>query len=159
MSWRSSSGRPRVPAGTSTVLVSCTGGTYNVTWAWGCWPRSDRLLPALPRARTAVLLASAAATAAAATVTSALRRRDLAVNLLEVPDRQAAKNLATVARVAGELAGSRCTRTTWSSGVGGEVLCDIAGFVASTYNRGMPLALVPTTLAARPTRRWAVRPR
>ena len=33
-------------------------------------------------------------------------------------------------------------------GVGGEVLCDIAGFVASTYNRGMPLALFPTTLLA-----------
>jgi shikimate kinase/3-dehydroquinate synthase len=33
-------------------------------------------------------------------------------------------------------------------GVGGEVVCDIAGFVASTYNRGMPLVLVPTTLAA-----------
>ena len=34
------------------------------------------------------------------------------------------------------------------AGVGGEVLCDIAGFVASTYNRGMPLALFPTTLLA-----------
>jgi shikimate kinase / 3-dehydroquinate synthase len=27
-------------------------------------------------------------------------------------------------------------------------VCDIAGFLASSYNRGMPLALVPTTLAA-----------
>jgi 3-dehydroquinate synthetase len=26
------------------------------------------------------------------------------------------------------------------------VVCDIAGFVASTYNRGMPLVLVPVTL-------------
>ena len=44
-------------------------------------------------------------------------------------------------------------------GVGGEVLCDIAGFVASTYNRGMPLALFPTTLPPRPTPRWAARRR
>lgn len=33
-------------------------------------------------------------------------------------------------------------------GIGGEVVCDLAGFLASTYNRGMPLVLLPTTLAA-----------
>jgi shikimate kinase/3-dehydroquinate synthase len=32
--------------------------------------------------------------------------------------------------------------------VGGEAIGDIAGFVAATFNRGMPLCLVPTTLAA-----------
>lgn len=32
--------------------------------------------------------------------------------------------------------------------VGGEATCDIAGFVASTFNRGMRPCLVPTTLAA-----------
>jgi shikimate kinase / 3-dehydroquinate synthase len=32
--------------------------------------------------------------------------------------------------------------------VGGEVICEIAGFVASTFNRGMKLCLIPTTLVA-----------
>jgi hypothetical protein len=32
--------------------------------------------------------------------------------------------------------------------VGGEPVCDLAGFVAATFNRGTRLALVPTTLAA-----------
>ena len=33
-------------------------------------------------------------------------------------------------------------------GIGGGVVCDIAGFVASTYMRGVELGLVPTTLLA-----------
>jgi shikimate kinase / 3-dehydroquinate synthase len=53
-----------------------------------------------------------------------------------------------VARVAGEVAELAVHKDDLIVGVGGEVVCDIAGFVASTYNRGMPLALVPVTLAA-----------
>ena len=78
----------------------------------------------------------------------ALRRTDLDVHLIEVPDTQGAKDLATVARVVGELAEYAVHKDDLIVGVGGEVICDIAGFVAGAYNRGMPLALVPTTLAA-----------
>jgi shikimate kinase / 3-dehydroquinate synthase len=65
-----------------------------------------------------------------------------------VPDSQGAKDLTTVAQVSSELADLAVHKNDLIIGVGGEVACDIAGFVASTYNRGMPLALVPTTLAA-----------
>jgi shikimate kinase/3-dehydroquinate synthase len=139
---------PAVPPGTSTILVSCTGGTYNVYAGAGLLSEVDRLLPTLPYARTAALVTSASDDPAAAAVTSALRRRDLDVCRIEVPDRQGAKDLATVARAAGELAESAVHKDDLIVGVGGEVVCDIAGFLAGTYNRGMPLALVPTTLAA-----------
>ncbi len=139
---------PGAPPTAATVLVSCTGGTYNVHVGEGLLADADRLLPALPRARSAVVLAAAADKAAADTVRGALLRRDLAVSQLEVPDGQQYKNLATVARVVEDLASLAVHKDDLIAGVGGEVVCDIAGFVASTYNRGMPLALFPTTLLA-----------
>ena len=139
---------PAVPAGTSTVLVSCTGGTYNVHVGAGLLGEAGPLLPSLPYARTAVLLAAAADNDAAATLGTALGNAGLEPRLIEVPDSQRAKDLATVARLSCELADLAVHNDDLIVGVGGEVVCDLAGFVASTYNRGMPLALVPTTLAA-----------
>jgi shikimate kinase / 3-dehydroquinate synthase len=139
---------PAVPPGTSTILVSCTGGTYNVHVGTGLLAETGRLLPALPYARTAVLITAQEQAAVAAHVTGSLRDRGLAVHRIEVPAGQGAKDLAAVARVAGELAELAVHKDDLIVGVGGEVVCDIAGFVASTYNRGMPLALVPVTLAA-----------
>lgn len=139
---------PAVPAGTSTVLVSCTGGTYNVHVGAGLLGEAGPLFPSLPYARTAVLLAAAADKDAAATLGAALGNAGLEPRLIEVPDSQRAKDLATVAQLSSELADLAVHRDDLIVGVGGEVVCDLAGFVASTYNRGMPLALVPTTLAA-----------
>src|SRR5262249_27844837 len=39
-------------------------------------------------------------------------------------------------------------RRTLVIAVGGGVIGDLAGFVAATYNRGLPLLMVPTTLLA-----------
>jgi shikimate kinase/3-dehydroquinate synthase len=139
---------PAVPPGTSTILVSCTGGTYNVHIGTGLLGHAGRLLPSLPYARTAVLLASARDKDAAAALALALAGVGLEPRVLEVPDSQRAKDLGTVAQVSSDLADLAVHRDDLIVGVGGEVVCDIAGFVASTYNRGMPLALVPTTLAA-----------
>ena len=107
---------------------------------------ADRLLPPLPHARSAVVLAGPADAAEAGTVSGALRRRGLRPCLIEVPDAQRHKHLGTVAAVASDLADLAVHKDDLIVGVGGEVVCDLAGFLASTYNRGMPLALVPTTL-------------
>ncbi|HEY1625996.1 MAG TPA: bifunctional shikimate kinase/3-dehydroquinate synthase [Streptosporangiaceae bacterium] len=140
---------PRVPAGTSTILVSCTGGTYNVHVGTGLLAQAGGLLPELPYTRTAVLITGLRHRSEADQVAQSLgRSRDLTVHLIEVPERQAAKDLAAVGSVSGQLAELAVHKDDLIVGVGGEVVCDIAGFVASTYNRGMPLALVPVTLAA-----------
>ena len=139
---------PSAPAGTTSVLVACTGGTYNVHVGVGLVPDLDRLLPALPHARTAVLLAAGHDRGVVTAATGALARLGLDVHWIEVADRQQSKDLGTIARVAGELADLAVHKDDLIVGVGGEVVGDIAGFLASTYNRGMPLVLVPTTLAA-----------
>src|SRR5207253_4585118 len=46
------------------------------------------------------------------------------------------------------LANLQADRKTLVVAVGGGVIGDLAGFVAATYNRGLPLLMVPTTLLA-----------
>jgi 3-dehydroquinate synthase len=58
------------------------------------------------------------------------------------------KNLDTVAAIYNQLTHKEADRSTFILGVGGGVVCDITGFVASTYMRGMRFGFVPTTLLA-----------
>ncbi len=58
------------------------------------------------------------------------------------------KNLDTVRDIYNRLIGLQADRSTFVVGIGGGVVCDISGFVASTYMRGLRFAYVPTTLLA-----------
>src|SRR5262249_49142814 len=58
------------------------------------------------------------------------------------------KCLAVVARLYDALAELPADRQTPVVAVGGGVVGDLAGFAAATYNRGLPLLMVPTTLLA-----------
>lgn len=65
---------------------------------------------------------------------------------LYVNDGERAKRIENVARLWGSLVEANFTRKSLLVGFGGGSVCDLAGFVASTYMRGVPLVLVPTTL-------------
>ncbi|MFC2065966.1 3-dehydroquinate synthase [Chloroflexota bacterium] len=71
-----------------------------------------------------------------------------AVNVLQVPEGEDQKSLETAGRLYHELAGSFVERTTPILALGGGVVGDLAGFVAATYMRGVPLVQIPTTLLA-----------
>ncbi len=70
------------------------------------------------------------------------------VTTLEVPVGEEQKSLETAGRLYQELSGSYAERTTPVLALGGGVIGDLAGFVAATYMRGVPLIQVPTTLLA-----------
>jgi 3-dehydroquinate synthase len=65
-----------------------------------------------------------------------------------LPPGEAAKTLATVERVYERLLGLGADRSTFVVAAGGGVVCDIAGFAASTYLRGLDFGFAPTTLVA-----------
>jgi 3-dehydroquinate synthase len=56
------------------------------------------------------------------------------------------KTLDTVAQVYEKLLLKEADRSMFLLGIGGGVVCDITGFVASTYLRGVRFGFVPTTL-------------
>jgi shikimate kinase/3-dehydroquinate synthase len=61
---------------------------------------------------------------------------------------EAHKTLASAERVWQELLGAGMTRADHVVALGGGVVGDLAGFCAATYQRGVPVVQVPTTLVA-----------
>lgn len=105
----------------------------------------DPLLPEHPaRRRVAILAQPGAAPIAAAVATGLERAYDTLV--IQVPDREEAKTLATLGRVYDSLAEAELGRADTVVGVGGGAVTDLAGFVAATWLRGVEVVHVPTTL-------------
>jgi shikimate kinase/3-dehydroquinate synthase len=75
------------------------------------------------------------------------RVEPLAGSVLVEPGEQS-KTLAEAERVWHELAAAGMTRADHIVALGGGVVGDLAGFCAATYQRGMPVVHVPTTLVA-----------
>jgi shikimate kinase/3-dehydroquinate synthase len=67
---------------------------------------------------------------------------------IAIPPGEEHKTLATAERVWHELAGAGVTRADHVVALGGGVVGDLAGFCAATYQRGVPVVQVPTTLVA-----------
>jgi 3-dehydroquinate synthase len=68
--------------------------------------------------------------------------------VLQVPDGEEQKSLESAGRLYGELTDFYAERMTPILALGGGVIGDLAGFVAATYLRGVPLTQIPTTLLA-----------
>jgi 3-dehydroquinate synthase len=81
-------------------------------------------------------------------VAAGLERAGIETLKLEVPSGEAAKSVAGAARLWDAFAAAAVDRQTHVVAVGGGVVGDLAGFVAATFARGLPLWHVPTTLVA-----------
>ncbi len=66
--------------------------------------------------------------------------------VIELPPGEEQKSLETAGRLYQELTDFYAERTTPILALGGGVIGDLAGFVAATYMRGVPLVQIPTTL-------------
>jgi 3-dehydroquinate synthase len=66
--------------------------------------------------------------------------------VIEIRPGESRKNLDTVKDIYEQLVKFEADRSSFIVGIGGGVVCDIAGFVASTFMRGLRFGLVPSTL-------------
>ena len=81
-------------------------------------------------------------------VLSTLRQMNLTVDLIDFPAGESSKNMTTCLALAERLMDLGADRTSALVALGGGVVGDITGFVASIFMRGIPYIQVPTTLLA-----------
>ncbi len=70
------------------------------------------------------------------------------LDVIELEPGEDNKSLATIQSLYASFLDLGVDRSTLLIGLGGGVVCDLTGFAASTYLRGVPFAFVPTTLLA-----------
>lgn len=68
--------------------------------------------------------------------------------IIEIGEGEKNKTLATVEKIYEKFLSLELERSACVVGIGGGIVCDVAGFAASTYLRGMRFGFVPTTLLA-----------
>ena len=78
----------------------------------------------------------------------ALGRTGVCQLVYSLPDGEKGKTLAQMERAAVRLLKAGATRRSLVVALGGGAVSDAAGFLAATYMRGIPWAVVPTTLLA-----------
>jgi 3-dehydroquinate synthase len=77
-----------------------------------------------------------------------LRGMELKVDMIDFPAGEAAKNFETSLHIIDRMMDLGADRTSALIALGGGVVGDITGFIASIYMRGIPYIQVPTTLLA-----------
>ncbi|MGU7860245.1 3-dehydroquinate synthase [Streptococcus suis] len=82
------------------------------------------------------------------TVQSSLEQAGFETIVFEFPEGEASKNLDTVNQAYEFLVKNGMTRSDGIIALGGGVVGDLAGFVASTYMRGIHFLQIPTSLTA-----------
>jgi len=81
-------------------------------------------------------------------VLQSLKRCQFEVTLIKVPAGERSKSIGSAQMIWEKLLKAGLNRSSSIVALGGGVVGDLAGFVASTYMRGIPLIQVPTTLLA-----------
>jgi len=131
-----------------SVRVRASAGDYSVACRPGILRQADRAIEKLGVFTSVHILSSPKVWrfvgGAARRGISAAREPQL--HLFD--DAEAAKNLRTVEEIARKLLRAGADRKALLIAVGGGVVGDVAGFVAASYLRGVPLVQVPTTVVA-----------
>ncbi|MFL5339260.1 MAG: 3-dehydroquinate synthase [Gemmataceae bacterium] len=101
-----------------------------------------------PKSHLALIVADSHVERHAHSAGEALAAAGFRTEFATVPAGESSKCVAELERLYDRLADLNSDRRTLVVAVGGGVVGDLAGFAAATYNRGLPLLMVPTSLLA-----------
>jgi 3-dehydroquinate synthase len=129
------------------VTVPIPGRSYEVAIGEGVVDAAAAILPDLGAAERAFVVADRAVAGAwLPRLGAALETRGLHQVPLTVPSGEAAKSMQVYGTLLHQLASQEAHRDDIVIALGGGTVTDLAGFVASTYMRGLGVVHVPTTV-------------
>ncbi|HEY6103284.1 MAG TPA: 3-dehydroquinate synthase [bacterium] len=132
-----------------TIPVRLPDRTYPVHVGDGILPLLPVELREIDAGRRVVILSHRRIVASSgASLLSVLRAAGYDASVIEVAEGERSKSLAIAGRLFTRLARMRADRHTTLLTLGGGVIGDLGGFVASAYMRGLRLIHIPTTLLA-----------
>lgn len=132
------------------IPVALTLNPYTITVGYGLLTDPAVNLP-YPSTATKALVITQQAVRNAGHVTgvvSKLEHDGLDVTVVDVPDGENAKSVEVLHSLWRAAATTPLSRNDVIVAIGGGVVGDLAGFVAATYNRGIAVLQIPTTLLA-----------
>lgn len=133
----------------STVQVMLADRTYPIRIQPGSLAElGEALSKEFESQRVVVVTSPKVSDAHFGALNTGLKRMHLEADRLLVPDGDRAKTLRHAQKLYDGLLDLGADRQTVLLGLGGGAVCDLAGFVASTFLRGIPLVQAPTTLLA-----------
>ncbi|MGH8209187.1 MAG: 3-dehydroquinate synthase [Steroidobacteraceae bacterium] len=128
----------------NTLKVELGSRSYPILIGEGLLGRPDLLRQHVPARDVLIVSNTTVAPLYLDTLAAALRPRRIVEAIL--PDGEAHKTLASVARILDVLVANRFGRDCTVVALGGGVVGDMAGFAAACYQRGVSYVQVPTTL-------------
>lgn len=129
-----------------TVRVNLGARSYDIALGTSAAGVGAFARAALPKSESALVVHDANTEPHAAAVRAELDAHGFRTARAAVPAGEASKCPARLADLYDALYDIAADRKTAVVAVGGGVIGDLAGFAAATYNRGLPLVMVPTTL-------------
>ncbi|MCK4267837.1 MAG: iron-containing alcohol dehydrogenase, partial [Actinomycetia bacterium] len=135
---------------TSKVKVTLSARSYDILIGSGLIADSGRLIKAsLPNASRLVVITNDEINKLyGRNLKTSLKEAGFDLAIVTVPAGERYKSIASANKLYGKLLNFGADRETVIVALGGGVIGDLAGFVAATYMRGIPLVQIPTTLLA-----------
>jgi 3-dehydroquinate synthase len=131
-----------------TLNVALGERSYPIHVGADLLERAHELLPSMRATRVIVVTNPTVASSYLQPVQGAFARAGLRCDAIVIPDGEAHKDWGTLYSIHTRLLEMAAERSSLLVALGGGVVGDIAGFAAATYQRGMPLLQIPTTLLA-----------
>ena len=136
-------------AAIKTVPVSLKDFPYDILIGDGILAGAGELAARVVKpCRCAVVTDDVVASLHATTLLHSLALAGFDPHLVTVPSGEASKSMAFASQLCDQLIGLGLDRKSALFALGGGVVGDLAGFVASIYFRGIPVIQIPTTVVA-----------